>query len=352
MNKRLRLKRQLIIEQLEHRDLLCGSTGATANLPSAVRSNSYANQAHSVAAAMAAGVVRSAAVNHTSTGHASEDGNETQLSATLTDSNNVAVGTAYYESEVEGATTMQKLVVRLTAATPNATYDITVGATDLGTLTTDANGKAQMTFKSTSPPATTSATTAAGTLPADFTLAAGGAIALASTDTSVPAVSGTFATTTGEGGSGDCHAGGDWHEGHSGRGEHGNVSRLVAPLSNADAAAGKAVSLTMTHSDGTTTQILHVHVTGADPSTTLPVAIDGTPVGSIDTDANGNGTLILSTSPKNSHVGQLPTDLTISASSAITVGSSITGTFDVPPTPTTTHVAQRSSSFSFGFRRR
>src|SRR5262249_46466579 len=148
---------------------------------------------------------------------------------------------------------------------------------------------------------------------------------------SVEALNGTFAAVAGDIGFGGEHGHGGHHEGdgHQGdEGDHGNVTRLVAQLNDSGAPAGKAVFTTIAHADGSTDEILRVRVKGVDPSTTLDVSIDGTPVGSITTDDNGNGQLILSTNPHNTNVGQLPAGLTVTSTSTITVGMSTSGTFD------------------------
>jgi hypothetical protein len=154
---------------------------------------------------------------------------------------------------------------------------------------------------------------------------------LAAADTSVDPLSGTFATATG-----------DIGEGHGFGGCHGDdgatFSRLLATLTdtNSNTSVGAAVFTTITHSDGSTAEILRVKVTGAEANATLDVSVtttadDGTTsttsVGSITTDANGNGRLILSSNPKTSNVGQLPSGLIVNSTSTISVGTSVSGTF-------------------------
>jgi len=285
----------------------------------------------------------------------SDESSETHLFTTLTNSSGTVVGTAAYETEVNGSNTTQILAVGVVGGAANATYEVTAGTTDLGALTTDANGNGRLILRSTSSSSSSAsaATTGnpVGTLPADFTLAAGATIMLASTDTTVDPLNGTFAASSGDiglgGGFGGCH-GGD-HEGDH-EGEHGSVARLVAPLTDNGASAGKAVFTTVTHADGTTDQILRVRVRGIDANASLDVSVDGTSVGTITTDDSGNGQLILSSNPHNANVGQLPAGLTVTSTSTITVGTSTTGTFS------STNGAGSSvvSSFvnRFAFRRR
>jgi hypothetical protein len=321
MTRSARFIHRFRLERLERRDLLCSSMAATAGMQAAAQLAPFA-QAHTVKAAADSG------------SSASDESSETHLFATLTSSSSVVVGTAFYETEVHGTTTTQELLINVAGGAANASYTVTVGTTNLGTLTTDANGNGRLYLTSTSSSTTASssaASTAKGSLPAGFTLAAGATIGLASTDTSVDALNGTFATAAGDL---EPPIGGHGHRGCGG--EHGTVSRVEALLSNSGTSAGKAVFTTITQTDGTSTQILRVRVTGAGANATLDVSIDGTSVGSITTDADGNGHLILSSNPHNSNVGQLPSGLTITSTSTITVGTAITGSFS------------SSSSFSGG----
>jgi len=337
--------RRLRVEPLERRDLLCGgSAGGIGGFQSAAQSALFA-RSHALSSLTTAS-------SSTNSGSSEDESSETHLFATLTNSSGTVVGTAAYESETNDTNRTQVLVIRVVGAAANANYEVTVGTTDLGALTTDANGNGRLVLRSSSSSSSSASThsTTTGTLPADFTLAAGAMIALASTDASVDAINGTFAASSGDiglGGGFGCH-GGD-HEGD--QGEHGSVTRLAAQLTDSNSSAtGKAVFTTITHADGTTDQILRVRVTGADANATLDVSIDGTSVGSITTDDNGNGHLILSSNPHNSDVGQLPAGLNVTSTSTITVGTSISGTFS------STNGAGSSvfSSFAnrFTFRRR
>ena len=338
MARNARFNRRLRIENLERRELLCSSAAGASGLQLAAQSALFA-RSHT-APSLTLG-------SPTTSSSASDEASETHLFTTLTNSSGVVVGTAFYETEVHGTTTTQELVISVVGAAANASYAVTVGTTNLGTLMTDANGNGQLCLTSSSTSTTTppSSPTAAGTLPAGFTVAAGATIGLASTDPTVAALNGTFATASGDIGIGNGRR-------HGCHGDNGNVTRLVAPLTNAGVSAGRAVLKTFTNSDGTTTQILRVHVTGADPNATLPVSIDGTSVGTINTDSNGNGSLILSSNPQNSNVGQLPAGLTITSSSTITVGTSITGTFASPSTTGTPPTSSVATTRSFVFRRR
>ena len=67
--------------------------------------------------------------------------------------------------------------------------------------------------------------------------------------------------------------------------------------------------------------MLMIHVTGATASSSLTVAVGGTTVGTLTTDASGNGTLSVAESSS-----------TITTGTTITVGD-LSGTFGQPPVP-------------------
>ena len=119
------------LERLERRDLLCSSMASTAGMQAAAQIASFA-QSHTVKAASESG------------SSAADESSETHLFATLTNSSNVVVGTAFYETEVHGTTTTQELLVNVAGGAANASYAVTVGTTSLGTLTTDANGNGRL----------------------------------------------------------------------------------------------------------------------------------------------------------------------------------------------------------------
>ncbi len=212
-----------------------------------------------------------------------------------------------------------------------------MNGSDVGTtLTTDANGNGRLILTSAATTTSSNASSklsgkcggdneaATGTLPDGFMLAAGATIVLTPADTSASALNGTFATSTGNIGEGN--GGGD-DDGGCQHGDNGaTITRVAATLSDSASASGKAVFTTITHSDGTTDEVLRVRVTGAAASATLDIAIDGTPVGTLTTDADGNGYAIFSSNPRNSNVGQLPAGLSTNPTS-ITVGTTINGAF-------------------------
>src|SRR5262245_21959585 len=162
--------RRLRIEPLERRDLLCGGGAAGVAGFQAASQSALFSRAHAAAAFASAS-------NSTGSGAEDNEANETHLFATLTDSSGTVVGTAAYESETNDSNTTQVLVIRVVGGAASATYEVMVGTTDLGALTTDANGNGRLILRSTSS-SSSSGTAAAdsktvGTLPVDFTLAAG-----------------------------------------------------------------------------------------------------------------------------------------------------------------------------------
>jgi hypothetical protein len=342
MTRTDRFLRRLSVEPLERRQLLCGSAAGSSVLQSVAQSALLARSHLSSAVAVAS--------SHHNTDSGSQSA-ESFFVTTLTNSSGVVAGTASFETDGSGN---EKLVITVVGAAASASYAVSIdGSTDLGRLNTDANGNGRLVLTSSSSSSSSTARAAvtadcggsAATtvaLPAGFTLAAGDTIALASTDTTVDTLNGTFATATnniGEGGgdgfSGGCHGDND-----------STVAKVVATLSDSASASGKAVFTTITHADGTTDEILRVRVTGAEASTDLPVLIDGTSVGTLSTDANGNGYAIFSSNPKNANVGQLPAGLTTPPTS-ITVGTTINGTFASSTSSGWTSSSALAGRFSF-----
>jgi hypothetical protein len=121
-----------------------------------------------------------------------------------------------------------------------------------------------------------------------------------------PAIfSGSSSGTGGDSSGGMCTGGGQ-SSGEGGFGEHHDRgATLFANLSDSSGATGTAL---FNANDGN----LFVKVTGATASSTLPVVVDGTTVGSLTTNASGSGFLKL-------------TGITAAAGNTITVGD-LTGT--------------------------
>lgn len=77
--------------------------------------------------------------------------------------------------------------------------------------------------------------------------------------------------------------------------QHTNLVASLSDPSNADV-SGTVHFMTKTH-HGTTTTRLMANIEGAAPNTSLPVVVDGVTVGTIMTNAEGSGHLMLSSNP-------------------------------------------------------
>ena len=223
------------------------------------------------------------------------------LTATLTDATSGAAANVTYKSyTASDGTTETEFKASVTGADANTTLDVAVDGTVVGQITTDDNGAGSLELSSNPDDSDEQQ------LPADFptTIADGSAV-------TVGLLSGTLAVPTSIGGG--CH-GGD-----GGESDH---TRLSTPLTDSSSSAtGGAVYSTHTY-DGTTTTRFAVRVRGATADSTLDVAVDGTVVGQIMTDGNGNGSLVLSSDPKNANEQPLPADFpTVTDGSTVTVGS-------------------------------
>ncbi len=203
-----------------------------------------------------------------------DEGDETEvhLTAKLADTTGAVTGTASFKSETEDGNTESKLAVTINGAAANMDFDVLVNGTSVGTLTTDADGNGSLTVKDPS-------------------------VAIMEGDTiAVGDATGTFAVAP----------------------EVTSVLHLRSRLSDTTSdARGIAVFVSRTLSDSTTDSKLIVNVHGAAAGSMLDVAIDGTVVGQVQTDANGNGHAVL-------------TDISAApaAGSTITVGDTLSGTLD------------------------
>jgi len=235
---------------------------------------------------------------------------QTVLSTTLTDSAGTATGTAKYSTYTANGATETEFKVSITGAAASTTLDVAIDGTVVGQITTDASGAGKLVLSS-NPDSSDEQS-----LPANFpTSVASGAVVTVGT------LSGSLATPTNSGG-------GCGGEGHG----LTDVTRLASSLTDsAGAATGTVKYSTGTAADGTTVTKFKVSVTGAAASTTLDVAIDGTVVGQIATDTSGNGSLTLSSNPKDASEQSLPANFptTITAGSTVTVGT-LSGTLATP----------------------
>ena len=106
---------------------------------------------------------------------------------------------------------------------------------------------------------------------------------------------------------------------------------LTATLSDAESGATGRVTYKTYVEDGVTETEFKVTVTGAAADSTLDVSIGDVVVGQITTDADGNGTLKLSSDPDGDDEQTLPDNFPtdIAAGAAVTAGS-LTGTLATP----------------------
>jgi hypothetical protein len=241
-------------------------------------------------------------------------GDGSVLTASLTDPNSSATGTVTYSTESH-CQSETELTVSVTGATDNASLDISIGGTVVGTLMTDSTGAGKLVLSSNPSGSEQS-------LPSNFptSIAAGTAITVGS-------LSGSFAASTSTGGSND---------GGSGGCSHSQGTTLSASLTDPTGSDIGTATLTTKTYDGTTTTKLTVSVTGAADGASLDVVVDGTTVGTLTTDSTGAGTLVLSSNPTGTEQSLPPNFPTISAGSTITLGS-LSGTFAISTTSVSAH---------------
>ncbi|MCC7334508.1 MAG: hypothetical protein IT422_05410 [Pirellulaceae bacterium] len=116
--------------------------------------------------------------------------------------------------------------------------------------------------------------------------------------------------------------------------------RLVSTLQGTGAETARVVFESGTE-NGAAQNELEVRVRNSTPSSTLDVVIDGVTVGSVMTDASGNGALQLTTDPDGRPELPLPANFPVIATgSTIEIGTDLSGTFTANPNnptlPTTT----------------
>lgn len=198
---------------------------------------------------------------------------QTVLTTQLTDSAGAATGSAKLSTYTEDGATVTKLNVNITGAAADITFDVTVGATVVGQVTTDASGNAKVTFSS-DPTGTQQAFLAVPTATSGDTVTIG-------------TLSGALATPTFSGGG--CGA----HEG----------TRFAATLTDPASAATGSVKLSTHTEDGATVTKLTVKISGAAASTTFDVLVGTTVAGQVTTDDAGNASAVFSSNPTGT---QLP----------------------------------------------
>jgi hypothetical protein len=235
--------------------------------------------------------------------HSASD--EASFTATLTDSAGTATGTATYSTHTSDGEVESAFSVSIAGATANTTFDVTVGNSIVGQLTTDDTGAGSLVLSS-NPSGTEQA------FPADFPTHIG-----ADTSISIGTLSGTLFADTDTGdadGHGGCH--------------HSSVDNTSLAATLTDSAAASTATGTATYQlkskSGDTS--FTVSVTGVAANSTLDVAIDDTVVGQLTTDNTGAGSLVLSSTPTGTEQA-LPLDFptNLSTGSTVTVGT-LTGT--------------------------
>jgi hypothetical protein len=102
---------------------------------------------------------------------------------------------------------------------------------------------------------------------------------------------------------------------------------LTATLSGPTSATG-TVGFESETEDGKTHSSFKVSVQGAAANAMLPVAINGTVVGQLNTDANGNGSLTFKSNPHGPNQSPFPANFPTSLATGdkVTVGTSLSGT--------------------------
>jgi hypothetical protein len=247
--------------------------------------------------------------------HSASD--ETSFTATLTDSEGTATGTATYSTHTSDGELETTFSVSIAGATANSTFDVTVGETVVGQLTTDDTGAGSLVLSS-------NPTGTEQELPADFPTDIG-----ADTAISIGTLSGTLAADTD---SGDGEG-----EGHGGGCHHSSVdTSLEASLTDTDTTSTATGTASYSADSETGDTTFSVSVTGTAASSTLDVALDDTVVGQLTTDETGAGSLVLSSNPTETEQAlplDFPTNLT--AGSTVTVGT-LTGTLASTSTGTST----------------
>jgi len=283
-------------EQLESREMLSAHALGAAVMPAAsfiADAHSHlANSAH-IAAPNFGGQVANLSGDFARFGNHFAFGNQTHLTASLSDPNNAgATGSISLQTGLVQGVNQTTFAVNVSGAAANSTLNVNVGGTTVGTLTTDANGTGSLVLSS-NPTGTEQA------LPTNFpTSIAGG------TTVSVGTLSGTLATQFNNG----C---GVFHQ---------NLTANLTDPANTSATGTIAYNTSLVHGVPQTT--FSVNVTGAAANSPVDVIVGSTTVGTINTDAAGAGSLVLSSNPTGSQLA-LPTNFpaSIAAGTTVSVGT-------------------------------
>jgi hypothetical protein len=236
----------------------------------------------------------------------------TVLSAPLGDpANPAASGMVVYMTSTANNVTSTQLIVGVRGAAANSPLSLIIGGVTVGAVMTDANGNGNLVL--TSNPQKPGDQP----LPPNFptSVAAGTPVSVGTLDGSLAAPPTTPPTTPPPPAQG--------------------IVILGAQLSDPANAAATGMVTFMTGSvNGVTSTQLIVGVSGAAASSTLSVSIGSTVVGTLTTDANGNGNLVLSNNPKNPGDQPLPANFptSIPVGTAVSAGT-LSGSLNPLPTP-------------------
>jgi hypothetical protein len=251
----------------------------------------------------------------------------TLLTAQLTSTATTATANIQYAQFTANGTATTLLAVQVLGATATDTLTVTLSGVAVGTLTTDANGNGILVLSS-NPQGQQQA------LPANFPTSVASGATVSITDASTLSLTGTLAAPPKP----------TQPPPPPPPTPVANGTVLVAQLTGTGTTATSSVQFTQDTVNGTTYTSFSVHVSGAPASDTLSVSIGGVVVGQITTDANGNGTLCLSSNPQGKQ-SALPTTFptNVASGTAVSVtdanGLSLTGTLaaPTPPAPTPWH---------------
>jgi hypothetical protein len=288
------MRRRLILESLESRSVLSGASMASLAHSHAVEHEHDHSSATVIHAPIVAHTVMSSVVSKPSQTTSAPQTGTTQpnveLNATLasTVSGSTASGKASFEAETENGKTQRSFAVSVQGAAVSTKLDVVINGTNVGQLSTDSSGNGSLSFSSKPHGSATA-------FPGNFPM-----VAATNSITVGNDLSGNFAAGNssgekegGESESGESGSSGDSGDSGESEGSETKLSATLSDPSGATTATGTA-SFKSEQEDGSTTTTFKASVTGADPQASLLVSIDGTPVGTITADANGNGSLSVS----------------------------------------------------------
>ncbi len=241
----------------------------------------------------------------------------TLLTAQLTGTGTSATANVQYAQSTANGTSNTVFAVQIQGATANDALTIQLAGVTIGGVTTDANGNALLVLSS-NPQGNQQA------LPADFPTGISAGATVSVTDDLSFSLTGSLATPPKP-----------TQPPPPPTAPVANGTVLTAQLSGSGTSATSNVQFTQDTLNGTTFTVFCVQVQGAPANDTLTVTLAGVQVGQITTDANGNGTLSLSSNPQGNQQA-LPTNFPTSVASgtAVSVADAsslnLTGTLAAP----------------------